>query len=369
MNEKVPIPTAKQLLGWFEELGTSSGLFRVVSGRSETHGGHAPLPMDEQLDIELVEGSRRLRLLVEVKAQVHPKQVVVSLSPLAAMARAAGRDTLAVLAATYVSPRVAQVCRDYGVGYIDGAGNAHLVGPGLCLHVEGRPNRRPDTRPAERLFAPKSSRIVRALLERPDRQWRVQDLATTAKVSIGLASRIKQKLLEEAYAEETSEGVRVVDPDRLLSEWVAAYKLPKQRIAVYSLDGPEKVERDVVRWGEQHDVACALAEFSAASHLAPMVRTKRAVVYVFADEASDTLEQLTRDLSLRQVDSGPTAELWVTDDESVFHNAEAVDGTRVVSALQAYLDVRKNPARGLEAADELYRRYLKPRFAGKAGGA
>jgi hypothetical protein len=366
MNKAMPPPTRGQLVGWFEELGASSGLFRVEPGRPTGVGAVEPSVLDEQLDIELVEGNRRLRLLIEVKGQIHPRQVVSSLSPLASMARAAGGDTLAVLAATYVSPRVAQVCRDHGVGYVDGAGNAHLVGPGLCLHVEGRPNQRPDTRPAERLFAPKSSRIARVLLESPQRRWRVQDLANTAKVSIGLASRIKRKLVEEAYVEEASEGVRIADPHRLLGDWAAAYRLPRLRIPVYALDAPEKMARDVVQWGASRDVVCALAEFSAASRLAPMVRTNRAVVYVFADPASDTVEQLTRALSLRRVDSGPTAELWVTDDESVFHNVQEVDGTRVVSALQAYLDVRKNPARGQEAADELYRRFLEPRFAGKA---
>lgn len=369
MNESSPISARKQLLSWFEELGASSGLFRVVTDRSERGRLHLPRVLDEQLDIETLEANRRLRLVVGVKELVHPRQVVSLLSPLAAMARAAGQETLAVLAATYISPRVAQVCRDHGVGYVDGSGNAHLVGPGLCLHVEGRPNRRPETRPVERLFAPKSSRIARVLLEDPARHWKVQELAITAKVSIGLASRIKQKLLEEAYIQEVPEGVRVVDPERLLGEWAAAYTLPRHRIAVYSLDSPEHVEREVLQWGTRHGVACALAEFSAATRLAPMVRNKRSVVYVFADKDSDTPEQLLRDLSLRRVDSGPTAELWFTDDESVFFGAQALDGMQVVSALQAYLDVRKNAARGQEAADELYRRSLKPRFDGKARGA
>lgn len=368
----MPTPTLqiphRQLVAWFEQLGTSTGLFRVVPRKPQPARMHTQEVLSHELEIELSEGQQRLRLLLEVKKQVHPKHVVVSLSPLAAMARTAGHNTLAVLVASYISPRVAQVCRDCGVGYVDAAGNAHLVAPGLCVHIEGRPNLQPDTRPAEHLFAPKSSRIVRTLLENPSRHWRVQDLAVAAKVSIGLASRIKHKLVDEAYARETPNGVRLADPVRLLGEWVAAYKIPRHRIHVYSLDGPEVAEHGVLSWGDRHGIPCALGEFSAASRLAPMVRSTRAVVYVLADRGSDIGERLMSDLALTPVDSGTTVELWMTEDESAFQGAQDLAGTRVVSPLQAYLDVIKNPARGQEAADALFQRFLQPLFADQVGG-
>ena len=362
-------PSQSQLLRWLHELGHASGLFRVVAGRPSERGAHAPGGPGTEVTLELTGRRQQLHLVVELKQSVHPKQVIATLAPLAAQARAASQNTLVVLAAGYVSPRVAQVCKDHRVGYLDGAGNCHLVGPGLFLHVEGRPNLRPDTRPAERLFAPKSSRITRVLLEHPERAWRVQALASEARVSMGLASRIKQKLVEEAYVQDTPAGIRVEQPDRLLGDWAAAYKLPKLRVPVYSLDEPERCAQQVVRWGDKHNITCALAEFSAAARLAPMVRSKRAAVYVAASLGSPRLDELMNSLALKQVESGPTAELWLTQDDSVFQSAQMIEDTRVVSALQAYLDVRKNPARGQEAANELYERILKPRFTRAGGGA
>ncbi len=367
-----------QLLGTLEELADRSKLFRVVNKESVGNSALVPDPhrdprlnlqpnlQMEKFDLEVLQSKTHIRLLVEFKTTVHPRQVVLNLAPLAAMARAAGGNAIAVLAATYISPRVAEVCREYGVSYFDAAGNAHLDAPGLHIHVEGRPNRTPDTRPAERIFAPKSSRVVRVMLEEPKRAWKIQELARTAKVSIGLASRIKQKLVEQAFALESTEGVRVAEPAKLLQEWLEAYKLPRQRVMVYSLETPENLEREIVRWGNEHEVTCALGEFSAASRLAPMVRSKRVVVYVQAKKSADVLGQMLQAHSLKRTDSGATAEIWVTDDESVFYGSREIQGARVVSPLQAYLDVSKNPARGEEAAAEIFRRLLKTVFSGEA---
>lgn len=353
------------------DIGMRSSIFRILPGNTGASSPSATAHdgLEELLDIELSHDRRRLRLMVAARATVHPKQVVSTLVPLAAVARVAGRSTLPVLVAPYVSPRVAEVCRDHGVGYVDAAGNAHLVADGLCLHIEGRPNRAPDTRPAERLFAPKSSRVVRVILEEPDRTWKVQDLARTAKVSMGLASRIKRKLVEQAYAQEVAPGIRVADPTKLLRDWASAYKLPKVRLAVYGMDDPAALERAIVRWGESNKVTCALTELSAASRLAPMVRNNRAVTYVLAPPSSEAIQRLLRDLALKEVDSGPTGELWLTDDESVLWHSRDRDGVRVVSPLQAYLDTQKNPARGEEAAEELFRRWIEPRFTGRSEGA
>lgn len=61
--------------------------------------------------------------------------------------------------------------------------------------------------------------------------------------------------------------------------------------------------------------------------------------------------------------SGMVTRRPFTDDESVFYNSEERDGLSAVSSLQVYLDLRKNPARGEEAAAELLRRSILPRFS------
>lgn len=353
-------PSQATVRAWLHALATRTGLFHVPSDQPVATTGIGTRPWDHELEVVLAGEGRRIRLLVEATARAHPQRVIASLAPLANMAHVAGGTTLPLLAAPYISSRVAQVCRDHGVGYLDGGGNSHLAGPGLYVHVEGLPNRAPDTRPAEHLFAPRSSRVSRLLLEEPDRPWRVQDLARNAGISIGLASRIKRKLVQEAYAQDTPQGVRLADGERLLMDWAEAYRPPMQRAMVYGLDGPAEVQRRIVQWGRTGDTPCALAEFSAASRLAPMVRSTRVVLYVLAKESSEVLRRLLADLSLREVDSGPTAELWLTNDESVFRGVRDVEEVPVVSPIQTYLDVRRNPARGAEAAEEIYRTLIQP---------
>jgi hypothetical protein len=332
---------------------------------------------------------RRLRLLLDHRNQVHPRQVLALLTPLAAKARASAREAvLPVLVAPYISPRVSELCIEHGIGYLDAAGNAHLVGAGLFVHIEGRDNPAPDTRPAMQLFAAKSSRIARVLLEEPQRVWQVQGLAAAARVSIGLASRIKCGLVDEAYLTETVDGVRVVDAPRLLHAWSAAYRPRVRRCMVYGLGGSGAdprgsviqgsddpsalVARAVVQWCSKRGVPCAHGEMSAASLLAPMVRPSRPVLYIGVARGGDAgeslVEQLFGDLDLKPVESGPTAEIWVTDDESIFFGAREVGGMPSVSPLQAYLDVVDHPARGREAAEEIELMHLFPRFTASAAG-
>jgi hypothetical protein len=120
----------------------------------------------------------------------------------------------------------------------------------------------------------------------------------------------------------------------------------------------------VAQWCAANGVRCGLAEFSGAARLASMVRYKRSAVYIREQRTRDVTWPLLRELQLKEVDTGPTLSLWITDDDSVFYNARVGDGAPVVSPLQLYLDLRHNPARGQEAADEVFHRYLEPAFRG-----
>ena len=93
-----------------------------------------------------------------------------------------------------------------------------------------------------------------------------------------------------------------------------------------------------------------------------MVRYKRAAVYVEEPRSRDVLGSVLKDLDLKEVDSGASAVLWMTDDDAVFYNSTVRDGLRIVSPVQVYLDLLKNPARGNEAAAEVLRRSILSRF-------
>jgi hypothetical protein len=170
---------------------------------------------------------------------------------------------------------------------------------------------------------------------------------------------VRHGLLEQAFAEETEGGLRVRDPQGLLKAWAAAYVPTARAVSVFSLDPADRLERRVIEWGERRSVRCALAEFSGAAKVAPMVRHKRAAFYILERGPRDVLRSLSAELDLKEVDSGPSAVLWVTSDDSVFYNASSRGGLTVVSPVQLYLDLMKNPARGREAAEEVAARLFK----------
>ena len=52
-----------------------------------------------------------------------------------------------ILGCDYVTPAQSQRLRAAGIDYVDTVGNAHISGPGLLIHVEGRRKERPTSPP------------------------------------------------------------------------------------------------------------------------------------------------------------------------------------------------------------------------------
>ena len=66
---------------------------------------------------------------------------------------------------------------------------------------------------------------------------------------------------------------------------------------------------------------------------------------------------------LKPADSGANVQLIVPRDAGVFTGATEHDGVLVVSPLQTYLDLHREPARGAEAAEVLWSTVLFPTHA------
>ena len=65
-------------------------------------------------------------------------------------------------------------------------------------------------------------------------------------------------------------------------------------------------------------------------------------------------------LGAKRVDSGANLVLAVPEDPFVFYQSRTIDDIAVVSPLQLYLDLRKQPGRGEEAAQEILKREIMP---------
>lgn len=359
IHQPMPITRNIAVRDWLETLAMETNAFelralRVAPRRS---AGNSPLALVAVLIPKFVR--KELRLLVETRSRLTPREALLTSTELVRRAKGVSG---AMIACPYISPRTAEICRSQGVSYLDQAGNCDLRANGLVVHVEGRPNVAPDTRPLLDPFATKSSRIARVLLSQPGRAWHVQALAAAAQVSIGLASKAKSTLIEQGYAQERDGLVELRDAHALLEAWCAAYKAPVRRKSLFVMTDIARAETAVAEWCESHRIQYGLAEFSGAWRLAPMVRYMQASVCVHASATDDFLPPLLNSIEAKPVDSGSNLAILVTSDDALFHDAREVGGIRVLSPIQLYLDLRANRGRGWEAAEELMRKEIQPQL-------
>ncbi|RJP32283.1 MAG: hypothetical protein C4547_14205 [Phycisphaerales bacterium] len=354
---KVPDRRNISIRAWLEALATDTGAFKLA-GLVPAAGNGRPAPSIDYVATLLPAGSRKaIKLNVLTRSRFTPREAVALANDSSAVNAGSGALLIACPA---ISPRAAAICRRHGVGYLDQAGNCDIRAPGLALHVDGRPPAARDTRPLSTPFAPKAGRVARLLLSSPTRTWKVQDLARQGRISLGLASKAKNALVEQAYVVVDGGRLRLADPAALLMAWSAVYRPPYQRTNLYVMQEPEEIELAVAAWCEQNDVTFGLAEYAGAWRLAPMVRYRQPSVAVLESGATDIVRGIQISLDAKSAVSGSNLVILSTGDESVFFDILEVGRVRVLSPLQHYLDLHAQPGRGREAAQEILHRLLIP---------
>ena len=269
-----------------------------------------------------------------------------------------------IVYAPVISSRVAEIARQYGVSFIDYAGNCRIVNRsvGLLISRSGIPNRASARKQTiADPFSPKSSRIVRAMLHEPARGWQVGELAThpDVHVSVGLVSKVKQALVRESYAAILDRLLYLKQPLDLLRAWTRNYPGPSGQREFYMRGDTQEVESRISAWCEQSNIEYALARFSAAWRLAPEVRYSVASMYVSSEALHPrSLESLRVDCGAKGVESGANLVLLLPLDQSVFVR-RMPSPEQTTSPLQTYLDLQSMTGRGSEAAEAVFEKHLR----------
>jgi hypothetical protein len=356
-------------------VGVESRAERALRGILADLGGfevHVRQPSRSRHDlvVEADSSQQNLRFAIEAKRRITPQTAF----ELCQRLRATPAGLVPAMYAPAISPRVAEIARQHGVGFFDDAGNCWLHSEDQRLLIDRRgmkSERREEPGPAD-LFSPRSSRIVRALLAHPERGWRLSELAIhpDVAVSMGLASKIKRTLLEQGYAVERARLLYLRDPAGLLESWARRYSGPTAQVSLYFRGDTQEARDAVLRWCLAHRLECAAAGFSAAWQLAPEVRHNVATVYL-EERAfeSELAAGLTADGLGKKVDSGANLQLWRPYDRSVFAGSEKSNEAALpaTSALQTYLDLKWLRGRGEDAAAAIYERLLENGFDAAAG--
>lgn len=268
-----------------------------------------------------------------------------------------------VIIVPYMGEVGRELCEGAGVSWIDLSGNAKVVGPGLRIRIEGRPNRYVERGRPPNIFAPKSSRITRQLLSDPLEFQTQSELARRTGLNDGYVSKIVRRLIAEEYVDvHQTGGIRPRDPGLLLDAWREAFQFDRQRILrghVTARSGEELLQR-VAKTCHSEKLNYAVTGLSAAWLYSHFAAFRLVTVYL---EAMPTRHFLNE---LEYSDEPKGANLWfvLPDDAGVFHESREPEGIRCVSPLQTYLDLKGHPERAKEAEEELRRRYLHWRVDG-----
>jgi hypothetical protein len=258
-----------------------------------------------------------------------------------------------IVAAPYVTPQSAALVRRNGCGYLDLSGNCYLAFESVLIQKEGRPNSGLVRRPLKALFAPRATRVVRALLCERERAWRLDELGRAVGVSLGHAHNVIKRLEEHDWLERGRDGLYRLDrPGELLDAWRDEYSYRVNGLhAFVSPPGDKRrVMEALARHATELGMSYAFTLHAGASLVGPHTRLSTVHCYVSGDT-----EPLVRALGLQPVDGEGSVYLLTPYDPGVFYAPVVKGGFRVVSLPQLYVDLHGHERRGREQAEKLRR--------------
>jgi len=286
-------------------------------------------------------------VIVEVKNNGEPRYARQAINQLLRYINSSSE--YGVFIAPYISPEAAEICREAGMGYVDLAGNGFISFDKIFIEKQGNPNPYSRKRYLKSLYSPKAERILRVLLSSGKMEWKVEELAEEANVSIGLVSNVKKLLEDREWVDAQTIGFSLIEPFSVLSEWSENYNIKRNRIRdFYSILSISEFEERLGNVCAKRNIPYGMTGFSGAARLAPAVRYQRVMAYV-----QGNLENLTELLGIKPVTSGANVTLLEPYDEGLFYGSQDRDGIRVLSPIQIYLDLKNFRGRGEEAAEAL----------------
>ena len=149
---------------------------------------------------------------------------------------------------------------------------------------------------------------------------------------------------------------KIEKPNDLLDAWANNYDFSKSKTITYFTyeKNPKKFMEKIKLTAEQIKQNYGLSLLSGASLVAPFVRFTDIHFYITGEP-----DEWVKKLELAPVEFGGTVHLIQPYDEGVFYGTQTIEGLKVVSDIQLYIDLYKYPARGREAADFLRKEKIK----------
>lgn len=208
------------------------------------------------------------------------------------------------------------------------------------------------------LFSKRSADIIRVLLVNYPKTWTLRDLAKESGTSLGYASRVSSTLISQRIALRPSarSELQLMAPEDLLKRWAtyAHFVANSQFFEYYS--GEQDISKFLTRLKERGSGDYALTGLAGALFVEPFVRPTNTHIYV--QNGSD-IKRLANKLELMPIEENGNVKFTNAPSNGIFYGSQEIDGIRIVSDIQLYVDLYNYPARGREAADLLWKKIEK----------
>jgi hypothetical protein len=332
----------------------------VTAHGTQLQGG----PREHDAEIDLVVSGKSIKLLVEAKRTVFPRDVRELLWQLkrttSSRKGASPPDILVpLLAAESISNGARELLREEGVGYFDTGGSLYIPAHGAYVFID-RPAPPALARAVRSLFTGRRSQVLHAMLHAPGEWLSVKQLAERASVSPATASETLSALERFEWVASRGQGPAkercLREPGALLDAWakqVATLRSPPmRRYFVPNADTDGIVERlhDAC---ERVTLQYALTYESAAQRYASFITHVSQVrcLLPHTPQADGALEAL----GARAVSEGANLVIIEAKLPGDFLFREQVHDVWLASPFLVYLDLLRGEGRSKEMAEHLRR--------------
>jgi hypothetical protein len=170
--------------------------------------------------IRVRHGDQEVLYAAEVKLGLRPATIGAVINQLEHLGQPA------LLVTDYLTPTLADILKERGIAFLDAAGNAYLNHPPLFVWVKGQKPIQPllNATVTTRTFKPSGLQVLFPLLCNPnwtDRPYR--EIAQLAGVAHGTVGWVFAELPKLGFIAEVGGKRRLLQPERLLQQWVEAY--------------------------------------------------------------------------------------------------------------------------------------------------
>lgn len=248
-----------------------------------------------------------------------------------------------------------------GLSGIDLCGNGVVIVPDkLSVYRTGAKNKFPSYSPIRNVYRKNTSMVGRTLLAKPwyDEVQELRDEVNTrnplvarwGKKAMSLSTVSKAlKGMEDDLIVDRSDGIRLLQPDKLLEQLNLNYELPWiTSSTTLKVDcASQQLLRLLQEKSEQTMSPIVATGLSSVSRYAIMQRDDVLSVYC------PRVAALTAELPAREDQRFPNLRLIETEEQSAFFDAREEDGFLWASPTQTYLELMVGDKRDRETAEQV----------------